>query len=136
MPYMREGAVKVSDHWVRSPLENVNAACGTCHKQDEQALKDRILTIQNNTAGLLRSAEAALGDAMDAIAAAMAAGATDDQLKEARDLHRKASMRYDFVMSENSTGFHSPQEAARILANAMDMARQAQLAAIQVTPKQ
>ena len=49
---------------------------------------------------------------MDAIVAAMAAGATDDQLKEARDFHRKASMRYDFVMSENSTGFHSPQEAA------------------------
>jgi nitrite reductase (cytochrome c-552) len=30
-----------------------------------------------------------------------------------RQFHREASMRYDFVMSENSTGFHSPQEAAR-----------------------
>ena len=53
MPYMREGATKVSDHWVRSPLTNVNAACGTCHKEDEQALKDRITIIQNNTAQLL-----------------------------------------------------------------------------------
>ena len=127
MPYVREGAVKVSDHWLRSPLTNVNQACGTCHKQDEQALKDRITIIQNNTAGLLRTTEVALGDAMDAIVAAMAAGATDDQLKEARDFHRKSSMRYDFVMSENSTGFHSPQEAARNLANAIDFARQAQL---------
>jgi len=136
MPYVREGAVKVSDHWVRSPLTNVNQACGPCHKQDEQALKDRILIIQNNTAELLRTTEGALADAMDAIAAAMTTGATDDQLKEARDFHRKASMRYDFVMSENSTGFHSPQEAARVLANAIDMARQAQLAAEKVTPKQ
>ena len=39
MPYMREGAVKVSDHWVRSPLVNINQACQTCHKQDEQELK-------------------------------------------------------------------------------------------------
>jgi nitrite reductase (cytochrome c-552) len=136
MPYVREGAVKVSDHWVRSPLTNVNQACGSCHKQDEQALKDRILIIQNNTAELLRTTEGALADAMDAIVAAMAAGATDDQLKEARDFHRKASMRYDFVMSENSTGFHSPQEAARVLANAIDTARQAQLAAQQVTTAQ
>ena len=31
MPYMRDGATKVSDHWVRSPLLNVNRACQTCH---------------------------------------------------------------------------------------------------------
>ena len=133
MPYIREGAVKVSDHWLRSPLTNVNQACGACHKQDEQALKDRITIIQNNTAELLRSTEAALGDAMDAIVAAMAAGATDDQLKEARQFHRYASMRYDFTMSENSTGFHSPQEAARNLANAIDFARKAQLSAQKLT---
>jgi nitrite reductase (cytochrome c-552) len=77
MPYIRDGAVKVSDHWLRSPLTNVNQACGTCHKQDEQTLKNRIAVIQNNTAELLRSTELALGDAMDAIKAAMAAGAID-----------------------------------------------------------
>src|SRR5262249_12064435 len=35
MPYMREGATKVSDHWVRSPLLNVNRACQTCHRFPE-----------------------------------------------------------------------------------------------------
>jgi nitrite reductase (cytochrome c-552) len=135
MPYVRDGAVKVSDHWLRSPLTNVNQACQTCHKQSEDELKQRIATIQNRTAELERNTEKALLDAMDAIVAAKNAGANDDQLKDARNLHRRASMRYDFVMSENSTGFHSPQEAARILANAVDFARQAQLAAIQVTSK-
>jgi nitrite reductase (cytochrome c-552) len=129
MPYVREGAVKVSDHWLRSPLTNINQACQTCHKQDEQALKDRIVIIQNNTAELLRKAEAVQVEAIDAINAAKAAGATDDQLKEALQFQRKAAFFWDFVAAENSTGFHSPQEAARVLANAIDAARQAQLIA-------
>ena len=136
MPYIRQGAVKVSDHWLRSPLTDVNRACGSCHKQSEQELKDRIKQIQDKTAGLLRATEAALIDAIDAINAAQAAGATDEQLAAARQLHRRASLRWDFVSSENGSGFHSPQEAARVLANAIDFARQAQLAAERVTPKQ
>ena len=134
MPYVRDGAVKVSDHWLRSPLTNVNQACGTCHKQDEQALKDRILIIQNNTAQLLRATESALEDAIDALAQAKTAGLTDEQLKEAQNFHRQASMRYDFIMSENSTGFHSPQETARVLGNAIDLARQAQIGAERLMP--
>lgn len=133
MPYVREGAVKISDHWLRSPLTNVNQACQTCHKQDEQVLVDRILTIQNRTAQLLRLSEEAILEAIDAIMAAQAAGATDEQLEQARYFHRQASLRWDFVSSENSTGFHSPQEAARVLAMAIDYARQAQLAAERLT---
>jgi nitrite reductase (cytochrome c-552) len=134
MPYVREGSRKVSDHWLRSPVFHVNESCQTCHKQDEAALLDRITTAQSKTASLLRSTEQALLDAMDAIVAAKAAGATDEQLKDARWLHRKGQMRWDFIFSENSTGFHSPQEAARVLANAADYARQAQIAAIKATP--
>ena len=135
MPYVRTGAIKTSDHWLRSPLTNLNNACQTCHKQDESQLRDRVITIQNRTANLLRSTEAALIDAISAIDAAKAAGATDEMLKEALWLHRRASMRWDFVSSENSTGFHSPQEAARILADAINFARQAQVAAIKATPR-
>jgi nitrite reductase (cytochrome c-552) len=136
MPYVREGAVKVSDHWLRSPLTDVNRACGSCHKQSEQDLKDRIATIQDKTAALLRETEAALTDAIDAINKAEAAGVGDDALKEARQLHRRGQMRWDFVFSENSTGFHSPQEAARVLADSINFARQAQLSAERVTPRQ
>jgi nitrite reductase (cytochrome c-552) len=39
-------------------------------------------------------------------------------------------LRWDFISSDNSTGFHSPQESARVLADAIDMARQAQIAAL------
>ena len=132
MPYIREGGVKISDHWVRSPLVNINAACQTCHNFPEEHLQQRILIIQDNTAQLLRDSEHAILDAIDAIVAAKEAGATDEQLAEAYELHRLASMRWDFVSSENSTGFHNPQEAARILAGSIDAARQAQLVAVQI----
>jgi cytochrome c nitrite reductase small subunit len=43
--------------------------------------------------------------------------------------HWKAQWRLDFVSAENSMGFHAPQEVARILAEAIDYARQGQLIA-------
>lgn len=129
MPYIREGGVKISDHWLRSPLTNVNASCQTCHNLPEDQLENRILTIQNNTAELLRMSEDALLDAIDQIVLAQDAGATDEQLVDARNFHRRAQMRWDFVSSENSTGFHSPQESARILAGSIDMAHRANASA-------
>jgi len=133
MPYVREGATKISDHWIRSPLTNVNNSCQSCHKQDEAKLIERILTIQNRTATLLRQTETAIIALIDAINAAKAAGATDAQLAEAWDFQRKANMRWDFISSENSTGFHAPQEAARVLGDAMNYARMGQLAAERLT---
>jgi nitrite reductase (cytochrome c-552) len=50
-------------------------------------------------------------------------------LNEARNLHREAQLRWDFIAAENSMGFHNPEEALRILAAATNLARQAQLKA-------
>lgn len=134
MAYERTGAVKVSDHWLRSPLTNINKACQTCHRQEEKELLARVELIQDRTAALKQSTEKALTDAIDAIAAAEKAGASEESLKEARHRYRRASMRWDFVSSENSMGFHSSQEAARIYANAIDFGRQAQYEALRATP--
>jgi nitrite reductase (cytochrome c-552) len=60
--------------------------------------------------------------------AAREAGRSDAELAPARELQRKAQFFLDFVEAENSTGFHAPQEAARILGEAIDFARQGQLA--------
>ena len=137
MPYVREGSVKVSDHWLRSPVVNINASCQTCHNYSEEELQARISTIQDRTASMLRDSEEALLAAIDTIVAARTAGATDEELAEALQLHRSAQMRWDFVSSENSTGFHSPQESARVLGDSMNLARQAELAAYKVlTEKQ
>jgi nitrite reductase (cytochrome c-552) len=132
LPYIREGALKVSDHWIRSPIQNVANACQSCHKMEEAKLLERIATIQGRTAGQLREAETAIIAAIDAINAAKAAGASDADLAEARDFQRKANLRWDFISSENSTGFHSPQEAARVLGDAANFARMSQLSAERV----
>ena len=54
---------------------------------------------------------------------------SESELAPILALHRKAQWRLDFVAAENSMGFHAPQETARVLAEAIDYARQGQLAA-------
>jgi len=94
----------------------------------EKEITARALLVQDRNVALLNRGEAAVIGLLDAIAAAQKAGATDAQLLAARVLHRKAQWRLDFISAENSMGFHAPQEAARILAEAIDYARQGELA--------
>jgi nitrite reductase (cytochrome c-552) len=128
MPYTREGALKISDHHVRSPLLNINRACQTCHKWPEAELKARVETIQERTFRLRNLAMDALVSLINDIKSARAAGITDADLAPARDFQRRAQFFLDFVEAENSTGFHAPQEAARILGESINFSRQGQIA--------
>lgn len=132
MPYKREGAVKVSDHHVRSPLFNLSNACQTCHHTTESELMARIALIQDTTRDLMSRAEVAVVDLIHDLQKAQESGIPAEQLKAAQSLHRKAQWRLDFVAAENSMGFHAPQEAARILGEAIDYARQGQLEALKL----
>lgn len=123
MPYERQGAQKVSDHHVRSPLLNINAACQTCHSAPEAELQQRVATIQGRTEALIKRSSDALLDVITALGAARALGATDEDLADAIQMQRSAQWRIDWIYSEGSHGFHAPQESARILAEAMDYAR-------------
>ncbi len=127
MPYKRDGAIKISDHHVRSPMLNIARACQTCHRYGEDEIKGRVAAIQGRTQDLTGRAEAALLQMLDAFKGAKDKGVAADKLAEAQQLHRKAQWRLDFVLSENSLGFHAPQESARILGEAIDYARQAQI---------
>jgi len=131
MPYRREGAVKISDHHVRSPLLNIARACQVCHPVPESELLARATQIQDRTASLIDRAENAVMELIETLRRARESGTPDEALTEARRQHRQAQWRLDFVMAENSTGFHAPQESARILAEAIDLARQGQILAIQ-----
>ena len=131
MPYMRDGASKVSDHWVRSPLLNINRSCQTCHRVAEEEMLNRVDNIQETNFNLLQRGGTALMGLLDAVQGAKADGATQEQLKSALELQRKAQWRLDYIAAENSMGFHAPQEAARILAEAIDYARQGEVEAMQ-----
>jgi nitrite reductase (cytochrome c-552) len=126
MPYKREGALKISDHHVRSPVLNINRACQTCHKWPEEELKAGVETIQERTYKLRNVAMDALMDLIKDLKVAKGAGKTDSELVTAQDFQRKAQFYLDFIEAENSTGFHAPQEAARILGESIDFSRKGQ----------
>ncbi len=128
MPYQREGALKISDHHVRSPLLNINRACQTCHRWSDDELRERVFTIQDRTHQVRNLAMDALVGLIADIKAARGAGATDAELATARDEQRQAQFLLDFIEAENSMGFHAPQEAMRVLASSIDHARKGQLA--------
>jgi nitrite reductase (cytochrome c-552) len=128
MPYKREGALKISDHHVRSPLLNVNNACQTCHKWPEDELRSRVYAIQDRTFEVRNVAMDALVALIADIKAAKTAGRTDEQLAKARDEQRQAQFLLDFIEAENSMGFHADQEAVRVLALSLEHARRGQVA--------
>ena len=127
MPYKREGAMKISDHHIRSPLLNINRACQTCHKWSEEELKSRVTTIQDRTFQVRNLALDAVLELTRDIAAQVARDSTLPSVARARDYQRKAQFLADFIEAENSMGFHADQEAMRILALSIDYSRRGQM---------
>ncbi|MHB1460832.1 MAG: ammonia-forming cytochrome c nitrite reductase subunit c552 [Armatimonadota bacterium] len=127
MPYRSEGGVKFSDHHVQSPLKNVENSCMVCHHWTKEETIQRVYAIQDRQHEMLIRAEDALVSAHEEVGAAMKAGYNDAQLQPARDLIRRAQMRWDYAAANNGMGIHAPQESARVLASAIDFAQQARL---------
>jgi len=118
---------------VRSPLLNIEAACLNCHKKRDPSLsaremRERVEQIQDRHWSLREHAMTALLGLINDLTAARAAGKGDAELATARYMQRRAQFYLDFVEAENSTGFHAPQEAARILGESLNYSRQGQIA--------
>jgi nitrite reductase (cytochrome c-552) len=127
MPYERMGGLKISDHHVNSPLLKVNRSCQTCHHFPEEEMKARVEEIQDKFFVLRNTAMDALVDLINDIKANKDK-VTPEQLAKAREYQRHGGFMIDFIMSENSMGFHAPQEAERILGDAINQCRLGQLA--------
>ncbi|HUG39718.1 MAG TPA: ammonia-forming cytochrome c nitrite reductase subunit c552 [Longimicrobiales bacterium] len=123
MPYLRVGAMKVSDHWVRSPVLNVANACQTCHRWSEEELRDRVHAIQDRTYEMRNIAIDATLQLTRAIRDQVQRDSTGEDVRLARQYQRRAQFYTDFIEAENSMGFHADQEALRILGKAIDFAR-------------
>jgi nitrite reductase (cytochrome c-552) len=131
MPYTRDGAAKFSTHNVMSPLLNAETACGACHT-DVNYVTGRVAIIQGQVSSTMIQTEEAILAAISTIkTAGEQPGVDASLLDEARNLHREAQLRWDFIAAENSMGFHNPEEALRILANSADLSRLAQLKALE-----
>ena len=134
MPYKRTGAMKISDHHVRSPLLSIAAACETCHRVAEQELWERAQTIQDRTFAMRNMAMDALMELIADLGERVRTDTMSEDVRLARDYQRKAQFLIDFIEAENSMGFHAPQEAARVLHKAVNYARMGQLALRGVRP--
>lgn len=126
MPFKREGNIKISDHHVRSPYLNVEAACTTCHSIPPEDLRKRIDVIQDTHFELRNVAFDALIELIQDIKKAREKGASEAAITAAQNEQRKAQFLFDFIEAENSTGFHAPQEAARVLGLSIDHSRKGQ----------
>ncbi|HYF95332.1 MAG TPA: ammonia-forming cytochrome c nitrite reductase subunit c552 [Symbiobacteriaceae bacterium] len=136
MPYMKQGDSKISSHWWTSPVRTIEASCATCHKQSEEEIKNRILYTQDRVKEALDQAGLANKAAVEAIEKSKAvAGVDTKMLDEARALHREAQFYWDIASAENSMGFHNPQKFLKTLADSIDLARQAELKAVQAGVK-
>ena len=128
MPYMREGGMKISDHHVNSPLLKINRSCQGCHHFPETELKARVEEIQDRYFNLRNNALDALMDLIRDIKTAHTDGTNPAYIEQAQQYQRKGQFMIDFVMSENSMGFHAPEESVRVLGDAINLCRLGQLA--------
>ncbi len=131
MPQVEVNGQKVSDHRVMSPLKNNLKACGACHAEDPEALREQVTAIQDRTVSLmLRSgyATATAAKLFETVHKARAEGRKIDSAlyDRARYCYEEAFYRCVFVGAENSVGFHNPTEALRILGDATAFATKAE----------
>jgi nitrite reductase (cytochrome c-552) len=137
MSYKREGAMKITDHQVRSPMTNdttINQSCLTCHNTSEADMRERVTTIHDTYEQAKNVSFDALTALIKDIEKARQSGTAADRIEKAQSYQRKAQFFVDYVVSENSRGFHAPQYTLRVLNDATDASRLGQLALAGVEP--
>lgn len=112
MPYKREGALKVSEHWVRSPLLQINRACETCHPYGEQELRARVEAIQDRHFALLSRTGQAATSMLDAI------GSLRKTFEERHRAEVLAQAREALTRASDFAGLNSEQQNQRVEAEA------------------
>lgn len=128
MPYKSEGGIKFTDHQVRSPLQNIANSCQVCHRWSEDEIRTRVYGMQDKHQEMLLTAQNSITLLHLEIGDAMRLGATDEKLDPSRKLVSRAQMFWDYVAANNGMGFHAPQETARVLTKALDLATEGRLA--------
>jgi len=133
MPYERVGREKISSHRWESPFKKNMAACMQCHNQSAEWLKQQVLNIQDRVNHLFTRAGYAVASAALTIEAAEKNKLSDSSLlKKAKEIYEKSYYRNTWVGAENSMGFHNPPEVLRVLGDAIDQARRAEMLAREV----
>ncbi len=102
---------------------DLRKTCLKCHKEwsEEEALYV-IDSVQEYIRGKMRDAEFHLSRLVNAIAEAERLGVSQEVINNARQLHSKAHLLWEWWTAENSDGFHDPDEAFLTLGEASRLA--------------
>lgn len=128
MPYERQGAHKVSNHSLKSPLLDANKSCATCHAGNADTVKKAVVRQQDSFIGSRDRAMDSLVTLIHGMEKLKAEDPKSPQLALAGKYQRKASFYLDYIYSENSHGAHAPDYAQEILNKSLDASRKGQLA--------
>ncbi|MBM6993142.1 MAG: ammonia-forming cytochrome c nitrite reductase [Prevotella sp.] len=132
MPYKQEGGVKFTDHHIMSPLANIDRTCQTCHREDAEVLRQNVIEREEKVYTYAKKVDNELAKAHIYAKFAWDKGANEDQMKKALDDIRKSQWRWDYAMAGHGSAFHAPQEVMRLLAGAMEYAKDAQTECVRV----
>jgi nitrite reductase (cytochrome c-552) len=135
MPYTQEGAVKYSDHQIRSPLETMDRSCMNCHRESEEKLRGIVKQKFDRKEYLMEIAMDNISKAHLETARAMELGASDDELKEVRTHIRHGQWRWDYSIASHGSFFHAPEETLRLLASANEEGQQARIKLVKILAK-
>ncbi len=119
-----EGDTFKSHHWT-SPLKTVEASCLGCHSdQTDESLISWVEDIQGNVEERMNESSEKLMELIGLLTAQTnSQTVSDDVLAEARNYHRQAQFKWDFVFVENSEGYHNNRLALDTLDEAMELAQ-------------
>ena len=121
MPSTDAADQTISDHRIMSPLKNDLTACADCHTEEPNSLREMVLAIQDNTATVMINTGYALAGVAKLFLSWLITAPQQKPLQPLLSISRQKRptnrlfYRLMFIQNENSTGFHNPPEATRIL---------------------
>lgn len=140
MPIMTASGQNLTDHRIMSPLKGDMSACAGCHSESAEQLRAKVIRIQDTfMVNYLKTgyATATVAKLFEMANKANAAGKqiNAETYGTAREHFEQAFYRLVFVGAENSTGFHNPQEAMRVVDDAARHAASAEMLLRQLLAK-
>lgn len=135
MPYISEGGVKYTDHHIMSPLAHIDRTCQTCHREDAETLRQNVYERQKKIMDFRPTVEQNLAYAHIEAKFAWDHGATEAEMKPVLEDLRKGQWRWDYAVASHGASFHAPQEVMRLLASAIEYAKDARFRIAKIVAK-
>ncbi|MEW6244046.1 MAG: ammonia-forming cytochrome c nitrite reductase subunit c552 [Bacillota bacterium] len=124
MPKMTAGNLRYTSHWWTSPLNHLQESCLYCHNTSPGEFRQRVLQIQQTIAQERSEVGESLAALFRRVAVLSAISSYDRALVVSYLV--QAHFRWDWVFSENSTGFHNFELTKRLLREARDYIEKAE----------